>query len=102
MLARAHRLDGPGAVQGIRQRQVDGVDGRIIDQAFITGVLGEIAKQRMEFSQFGRIARGNGAQPRLITATQNGRNDLRASDAGATQNAPAYLTTHFNISFRGF
>jgi hypothetical protein len=60
---------------------------------------GELAEQRAELGQPGGIARSHGAEPGPVAA-QNGRDDLQACDAGATQNPPTYFVAHF-ISLPG-
>src|SRR5438128_8518788 len=87
MLPRLHCLDGPFCMQAVRQRDVESIDLRVVDDTIVIGVNTYIGSKRVNLGCTSRIPAPNSYQPSVCGCDDSGRNRLHA-DVGGTENSP--------------
>ena len=93
VLAGFSGLDGPGDVEMMGKRIVDGVDSRIGDEFFIRAVSGGNAKRGCCLPSPGQIA-GCDGHDAAVLAELHARDDFLETDIGGAEYSPVKLLLH--------
>ena len=93
MLARLGGLDGPGNMEMVGQRIVDGVDVGVGQQLFVGAVGGGNAERGRGLLRLGQIARGDGNDGGMFALLHAGDHFFQANVGGA-EDSPANLVGH--------
>ena len=87
--------DGPGDVELVGERVVDGVDVGVGEEFFVGAVGGGDVELRGDGAGFGEVARGDGGDGGVLAALHGG-DDFSDADAGGGEDAPADFFVHGN------
>ncbi len=93
MLAGAHGPDGPFGVKVVRERIVDSVDGRVVDELLIGPAGLQEAEAAGPIGGSGFVARRDRGQD-AIAGFEDGRDEGLFGDAGTAEDAPVDLAGH--------
>ena len=87
--------DGPGDVELVGKRIVDGVDAGVGEEFFVGAVGGGDVELGGDGAGFGQVAGGDGGDCGKLAALHGG-DDFSDADAGSGENAPADFFVHGN------